>query len=289
MKRYSTTDADATMTTNNKAWRMEPSYKQHTAVDDQAGIIVDVMLTTGEVSEGQQLTQQLRQVESATGIVIKTVTADAGYAHSANYRELEQRGIHAVIPPQARPDKASRIPARRFKYDAKNQILRCPNGKQLYRKIRSLKPTGWQYRARVRDCSHCPLRQHCLSKTAKVRTMVVVDGYEALLRARRRKERGWDERTRQYYNRHRWRVEGVHGEAKTQHGLHRAVRRGLENVTIQVYLTAAVMNLKRLAKAVWTSFFTSTILNGGKYPKFIRTLCRTIATRRKSHATLWSQ
>jgi len=42
-------------------------------------------------------------------------------------------------------------------------------------------------------------------------------------------------------------VEGIHGEAKTQHGLRRAVRRGLSNVAIQVYLTAAVINLKRLA------------------------------------------
>jgi len=54
---------------------------------------------------------------------------------------------------------------------------------------------------------------------------------------------------KQLYNRHRNLVEGVHGEAKTQHGLRRAVRRGLFNVAIQVYLTAAVMNLKRLAKA----------------------------------------
>jgi len=39
--------------------------------------------------------------------------------------------------------------------------------------------------------------------------------------------------------------------AKPRHniGLRRAVRRGLFNVAIQVYLTAAVMNLKRLAKA----------------------------------------
>ena len=39
----------------------------------------------------------------------------------------------------------------------------------------------------------------------------------------------------------------MHGEAKTQHGLRRAVRRGLSNVAIQAYLTAAVINLKRLA------------------------------------------
>ena len=39
----------------------------------------------------------------------------------------------------------------------------------------------------------------------------------------------------------------MHGEAKTQHGLSRAVRRGLDNMSIQAYLTAAVINLKRLA------------------------------------------
>lgn len=49
--------------------------------------------------------------------------------------------------------------------------------------------------------------------------------------------------------RHRWMVEGRHGEAKTQHGLARAVRRGLDNVRIQAYLTAATMNLKRLARS----------------------------------------
>ncbi len=56
------------------------------------------------------------------------------------------------------------------------------------------------------------------------------------------------------YSRHRWKVEGMHGEAKTQHGLRRAVRRGLANVAIQAYLTAAVINLKRLATFVWHFF-----------------------------------
>jgi hypothetical protein len=73
------------------------------------------------------------------------------------------------------------------------------------------------------------------------------------LRARRVHTRG-DEHRRALYTGHRWRVEGVHGEAKTQHGLRRAARRGLWNVAIQAYLTAVVMNLKRLA-AVLLHFF----------------------------------
>jgi IS5 family transposase len=70
----------------------------------------------------------------------------------------------------------------------------------------------------------------------------------SLLRARRR-HLAWTERERILYASHRTRVEGVHGEEKAWHGLARAVRRGLANMKIQANLTAAAVNLKRLAVA----------------------------------------
>jgi hypothetical protein len=82
---------------------------------------------------------------------------------------------------------------------------------------------------------------------------VIVHDYPALLRARRRRER-WSEEDDRLYRRHRWRSEGFHGEAKTWHGLARAVRRGLENMRIQSFLTAAAINLKRLAAALLAMF-----------------------------------
>jgi hypothetical protein len=99
------------------------------------------------------------------------------------------------------------------------------------------------------------LRERCVPESAQVRTIAIVDGYEALVRARRRKQRGWDADTQGVYNRHRCRVEGVHGEAKTQHGLRRAIRRGLANAAIQVYLTAAVINPKRLVVVLSPDYF----------------------------------
>lgn len=244
-KKYSPTDPDATMTTSCKQYRLEPCYKQHAAVDDQAGVIVDVAVTTGESSEGKQLSEQIDRAEANTGCKAQTVTADGGYAHSANYAELEDREIDAVIPPQRQNTRPKHIPVRRFKYDAKHKAVRCPGGKTLRPSYRSDK--GMTYRGRMCDCRACPLRGRCFSRSALARTILIVDGYAALVRARRRKVRGWSEPTLLAYRRHRWRSEGVHGEAKTQHGLRRAVRRGLANVTIQSYLTAAVMNLKRLA------------------------------------------
>ncbi|OWK19833.1 hypothetical protein AJ88_37660 [Mesorhizobium amorphae CCBAU 01583] len=43
----------------------------------------------------------------------------------------------------------------------------------------------------------------------------------------------------------------MHGEAKTWHGLARVVRRGLDDMRIQAFLTAAAINLKRLAVALY--------------------------------------
>ena len=243
-RKYSKTDPDATLTTSCNTCRMEPSYKQHGAVDDKCGVIVDVEVTTGQASEGSQLPEQIARIETNTGSKVKTVTADAGYGHGANYEYCEVNEIDAIIPPQKESTKVKKIPIRRFKYDRKNSIVKCPAGKTLTRSYEDAK--GWFYRARSKDCKACLLRGRCISATASVRTIKINHGYEALLRARRRK-RNPDETFVELYKRHRWRVEGMHGEAKTQHGLRRAVRRGLANVAIQAYLTAAVINLKRLA------------------------------------------
>lgn len=251
-KKYSLTDPDATMATSCNQFHLEPAYKQHTAVEDTNGIIVDVSVTTGEQNEGKQLPEQIDRIEQVTHSKIQAVTCDAGYAHPQNYSMLEERQTEAIIPPQrtmVRKKGTQRIPARRFKYSAQKDQLRCPAGNYLHRASRSSMNNGYMYRARLCDCKACPLRKRCISPKASVRQILIVDGYTALLRARRRKEKGWNEQTKLKYQRHRWQVEGVHGRAKTHHGLNRAVRRGLDNVSIQVYLTATVMNLKKVVMA----------------------------------------
>jgi len=243
-QKRSTTDPDASMTTSCRTFHMEPSYKQHGAVDDQCGIIVDIEVTTGQANEGNQLPQQIERIESNTGQKPQVVTADKGYAHSANYSHLEQEQIEAIIPPQTTKKRPRCIPSCRFKYDAQHRIVKCPAKQVLTYSSTSEK--GDTYRANSKDCRRCPLRQCCFGLKARCRTILIVPGYEALLRARRVHARK-EERRKALYTRHHWRVEGIHGEAKVQHGLRRAARRGLWNVAIQAYLTAVVMNLKRLA------------------------------------------
>jgi transposase len=245
-KKISTTDPDATMATNGRHRRLEPSFKQHTAVDDVSGVVLDVTVTTGEVNEGQMLETQVDAIAAATGEAVLTVTADAGYAYGKIYGGLERRGIEALIPVKAEPIR-SPVPLRRFRYDARHDIVKCPQGRTL-RPQRPVKHGRFFY-SRARDCARCPMRQLCLSPGRVNKAIVIGDDYPALLRARRRRER-WSDEDRRLYQRHRWRVEGIHGEAKTWHGLARAVRRGLANMQIQAYLTAAAINLKRLSAAL---------------------------------------
>lgn len=271
-KKYSATDPDASMTTSCKQYRMEPCYKQHTAVDDRAGVIVDVAVTTGEASEGKYLPQQIDRIQANTSKRITTITADRGYAHSHNYGMLEERRIHAVIPPPKVRTSRQCIAARHFKYDHKHKIVRCPKGRKL-RATGRCDTAARVYRSKAGDCGHCVLRERCFPITAKIRVIRIADRQDALIRARRRHAQG-NPLDRRLYNRHRWRVEGIHGEAKTQHGLRRAVRRGLANVAIQAYLTAVVMNLKRLAMSGWAYLLRLSRAFVMKFTITVQTLAR---------------
>ncbi|GGC72630.1 hypothetical protein GCM10011504_57710 [Siccirubricoccus deserti] len=174
------------------------------------------------------------------------MTADQGYAYSKIYGGLEARGIDPVIPAKKEPIR-SRVPLRRFRYDARHDILKCPM-RRILRSQRRIEHGRYFY-SRATDCRRCPIRGDCLSKGRVNKAVVVSDHHPALLRARRCKER-WSREDARLYQRHRWRSEGFHGEAKSWHGLARAVRRGLQTMRIQAFLTAAAVNLKRLAAAL---------------------------------------
>ena len=171
--------------------------------------------------------------------------------YSKVYGALERRGVAALIPAKKEPSQ-SRVPLRLFRYDARNNVVKCPRGKTL--SPRRDVGRGRYYRSRTRDCARCALRLDCLPKAWSSKVVLVPHAYPALLRARRRHAR-WGEEERRMYRRHMWRSEGYHGEAKTWDGLARAVRRGLDNMKIQSYLTAAAINLKRLSAALAVNLF----------------------------------
>lgn len=247
-KKLCRTDPDATMATSSKA-PLRPAYKQHTAVDDLAGVVIDVEIVTGEEHDTGRFEERLDAIEDTLGATPGRITADTIYGVGRVYAALEDRQIEAVIPPlrASRQQRAQGFPTERFKFDPHHDVVRCPAKKRLT--ARNSTTSGRWYRADRRDCTRCPLKGQCLPRGTPSRRVHIVKNHAAILRARR-KRAAWGDDERAVYTRHRWQVEGAHGRAKTLHGLARAIRRGLENMKIQALLTAIAMNLKKLAAAL---------------------------------------
>ncbi|CDX43718.1 transposase (fragment) [Mesorhizobium sp. SOD10] len=165
------------MATNARNRRLEPAYKQHAVVDDLRGVVLDVVVTTGEINEGQMIVERIDAAERTTGLAVRTVTADAGYAYAKVFAAFENRGIDALIPAKAEPIR-SPVPLRRFRYDAKHDILKCLRGKVLHPK-RPLKYGRFFY-SRARDCAGCDLASICLSKGRANKAVVVGNDYPAI-------------------------------------------------------------------------------------------------------------
>ena len=122
--------------------------------------MLDVAVTTGEVNDGDMIEAQVEAVQGIAGRGITTVTGDAGYAYGKVYAGLERHGVDPVIP--AKRERKSRMPLRRFRYDARHDIVKCPQGTIL--RPQRLYTYGRFYYSKARLCKHCLIKDACLSK-----------------------------------------------------------------------------------------------------------------------------
>jgi hypothetical protein len=241
------TDPEASLATNNRARWVAPTYKQHTAVDAEGGVLLDVAVSAGAQHDTKAVEAPLDAIQTTTGVLMGIATMEASYAITRVFAALEARGIEAIMPTKVeRPPRKGILPVRRFKSDAKHGVVRCVTG-TILRAHGKPGSRGFQASdARIADCEPCRPRAICFGATMRRRAILLHKDHPALLRARRKHAR-WRQRERAFYRRHLGLVEGVHGVTKTWHGLARATRRGLANTQSQAFLTAAVINLNRLA------------------------------------------
>lgn len=131
-KKLFRSDPEATMATSSKA-PLRPSYKQHTAVDDHAGIVVDVDIVTDEEHDAGRFAERLEANEATLGRASGHVTADAAHGVGRVFADLEARKIEAIIPARivTRQKGAKGFPTERFKYDPHHDVVRCPAQKRL--------------------------------------------------------------------------------------------------------------------------------------------------------------
>ena len=117
-KKVCTTDPDATMATNARNRRLEPAYKQHTAVDDLRGVILDVAVTTGEVNEGQIIERQVDATMATTGVADRDGDGGRRLRLRQGLRRARTAPDRRPDPDQGRADQERRAAA--------PLSLRCP-------------------------------------------------------------------------------------------------------------------------------------------------------------------
>lgn len=228
--------------------RKIPSYKQQTVVDGKSGVVVAVEVLPGNAHDRQQSIETVDQAVRHTGVHPQAVCADAAYANGANAAAMEEREIRFVSPPQRRsgpgrgPDAFTPDD---FVYDEQRDVYVCPAQQTLT--LVATERTGKRrrrYRASRSVCGSCAFKARCTRSPRK--TLGIMPHRASWLRLRE------DAKTDDFKKLYRTRApasESRFGEGKQWHRLDRARWRGLPKMRVQCWLTAAVLNFKRLAAA----------------------------------------
>ena len=103
-----------------------------------------------------------------------------------------------------------------------------------------------RYRIVGGHCKTCVLRDSCLPNNHQHRARFIYRNphQDEIDRVKKRQH---TEYFKSRLRERKWKIEGLFGEAKENHGLRRAKYRGLHKVQIQLYMIATVQNLKRLS------------------------------------------
>lgn len=170
---------------------------------------------------------------------------DAGYVSAATLAQAQEEGRELVGPAQPSPTNQSEgFRAEDFDVNIAERRAVCPAGRASTQCSRLEEGKSGEVSFRFefgRQCHTCELRERCVGKGQRHRT-VTVGQYHALLQARRR-----EQKTEAFQKRMHARngIEGTHSELVRAHGLRRARYRGLAKVTLQNLFIGAACNVKR--------------------------------------------
>ncbi|MBM3175761.1 MAG: transposase [Chloroflexi bacterium] len=227
---------------------MHLAYKAHIAVSGMNGqVITAAIATTGARSDEHQLADVLEHHNRLTNLPVREVVADAKYGTIANYELLDRDGVIAFIPPRERTSGPRGVWGRgHFRYLKEQDLFLCPAGVPMKQFAHRASTQRVSYRVSKGACKECRLREQC---TPAGRDRTISRFFDQKL-VEEAKERLSSSTGQELLKQRKTRAEGVFALAKELHGLRRTRFRGRWRVQIQLWLTAAVINLKRAVKAL---------------------------------------
>jgi hypothetical protein len=242
----SRTDPEATLV-NRPDFGRHLAYKAHVAVAGRRGqVITAAVATTGTEADEHLLPDVLWHHRRLSKHAIPAAVADAKYGTTLNYLYLEHAGISAFIPTTRFGNQHTGIWGREhFQWLPDEDAFLCPAGERLRRESNMKGTQRVRYQAPKGSCVACPFRGQCAPSGIERSlhrswALDLVEAAQERVASPLGKRRLVERKTY---------IEGTFGLAKELHGLRRTRFRGRRRVQIQLWLTAAAMNIKRAVRS----------------------------------------
>jgi IS5 family transposase len=239
-------DPDARWSKRERGKKSHPGYKEQSATDEDSEILLGLKITPANEDDSSQLQDLLDQCLQNLGDIPGSLAADSGYHSGQNRQRLADEGIDDFIAaPTPKGHKQGRFSATDFDpdFDEKGRPIRvrCPAGKVAdggkYRGSKS----GWSFYFTKSQCEGCPLRDRCSSM--KYGRSVFISEYFQLHKSAREREKSEPFQQAQI---DRLGIERTFAYQQEKYGMKRVRYRGLDRVSMQVYLAGFVTNAVRM-------------------------------------------
>ena len=220
-------------------------YSEHRTVDSKHNIVVNVRITPANVNDVEPIAEILKDIEKRLGKQPRYMGLDAGYHNAPVCHQLAQAGIQPVVGYRRHTHKGDYFGKYRFTYDPIKNVYLCPQGHELT--WRTTNREGYrEYWSESKTCRDCPKRTKCFSAKSSRRQVTRHVWQDALEQA---DAFGKTSSGKRIYAWRKETIERSFAEAKELHGLRYARMLGIRNMYEQSFLTAAVQNMKRIARA----------------------------------------
>jgi hypothetical protein len=219
------------------------------------GIVTHAAYQSDEVGA-----EQMEQEQAQMGLEKPPVQyVDGAYVSAQKLVQAQAEGRELIGPAQPSPRKEGRFNVEDFQISVEEPRAICPAGKANTQCSRLEEEATGKVSYRFEFSTHChacPLRDQCVGKDQRHRTLVVGE-HHTVLQARRQEQQTEAFRQRM---KHRNGIEGTQSELVRGHGLRRARYRGLAKVKLQNYFIGAACNVKRwIRREVWKLRQAATI------------------------------
>ncbi len=226
-------------------------YLDHRTVDGKNNIIVDVHATAGNVNDVDPYVGRLDRILDRFKFNVKYVGLDAGYFTNAICKAIADRAITSAIAYRLGPHVKGKYTKNKFQYVDELDGYVCPN--LCFLKYKTTNRQGYkEYACNEINCIDCPYKDNCLTSSSAKNRIIRRHVWEEF------KEKNTKflktDKGKYIYKRRKETIERSFADSKELHGLRYCRFRGLSKVNEQCLLTAAVQNMKKIARALSLSF-----------------------------------